>query len=141
MQSEDILKMVAERCASLPPISDASFNDDGGDKAQQRKQLEMAQRHHVVQEILLNEVYLGGNPSLVEECGFGKGEKGYVRMQVVMAEHQSDPMVAQYVGSGEYRNFCAYSVMATSFDFSRLTGGSYFHFSIRHDPDFEKRWH
>jgi hypothetical protein len=109
MQNEDILKKVAERCASLPPISDTSFDDMGGDKALQRQQLEMAQRHHVVQEVLVNEVYLGGNPSMVEECGFGKGERGYVRMQVVMAEHQSDPMVAQYVGSGEYRKLCAYS--------------------------------
>jgi hypothetical protein len=61
-------------------------------------QIEMAQRHHIVQETLVNEVYLGGDPCLVTELGFGKGPQAYVKMQLAMAEHQSDPLVGQYVG-------------------------------------------
>lgn len=60
-------------------------------------------RHTIVQEVLVNEVYLGGNPSLVSECGFGDGETGYVHMQCAMTDHQSDPLVAQYVGSAMMR--------------------------------------
>jgi len=89
MQNEEILKIVQTRCASLPPVED--------------KQIDAAQRHHVVQQILVNDVYLGGDPSLVEECGFGKGEKGYALMQIVMAEHQNDPMVGQYIGTSMMR--------------------------------------
>lgn len=59
----------------------------------------MAQKHHAVQEVLVNGVYLGGEPSLVEELGFGSGKDGYVMMQMTMADHQSDPLVTQYVGS------------------------------------------
>jgi hypothetical protein len=90
MQNEEILKIVQTRCASLPPVED--------------KQIDAAQRHHVVQQILVNDVYLGGDPSLVEECGFGKGEKGYALMQIVMAEHQNDPMVGQYIGTSKSQN-------------------------------------
>lgn len=50
--------------------------------------------------VLVGEIYLGGDsPTLVEDCGFGSGEQGYVRMQCVMAEHQNDPLVAQYIGT------------------------------------------
>jgi predicted Fe-Mo cluster-binding NifX family protein len=35
----------------------------------------------------------------VEECGFESGEKGYVFMQCVMAEHQTDPLIGKYIGS------------------------------------------
>lgn len=63
----------------------------------------MALKHHVVQEALVHKVYLGGEaegvPSLVEDCGFGAGAEGYVRMQMTMAEHQNDPLVAQYIGT------------------------------------------
>lgn len=51
----------------------------------------------------MNEVYLGREPSLVSECGFGEGEKGYVYMQCVMAEHQNDALVAQYIGTAMTR--------------------------------------
>jgi hypothetical protein len=62
----------------------------------------MALKHHVVQEALVHKVYLGGadgEKSLVEECGFGAGAEGYVRMQMTMTEHQNDPLVAQYIGT------------------------------------------
>ena len=41
-----------------------------------------------------------GGTSIVQECGFGEGEEGYVRMQSAMAEHQGDPLITQYVGVG-----------------------------------------
>ena len=61
---------------------------------------EMQMRHSIVQEAMISHVYLGGEPTLVSELGFGEGERGYVFLQLVMSEHQSDPLVAQYVSSG-----------------------------------------
>lgn len=72
-------------------------------------------RHTAVQRVLVEDVYLGGETSLVEECGFGPGEKGYVRLQCAMAEHQNDPLVAQYVGGG-----MAKVMQAAGIDLSRL---------------------
>lgn len=85
MQDEATLKSIAKKCMAIEP--------DGDD------QLITAAKHSAVQDVLVNEVYLGGEPSLVSEFGFGEGEQGYVFMQCAMAEHQSDPLVAQYVGS------------------------------------------
>jgi len=64
---------------------------------------EIALKHTFVQQVLVNEVYLGGSPSLVEECGFGSGEEGYVALQCAIAEHQSDPLLAQYMGGAMMR--------------------------------------
>jgi len=44
-------------------------------------------------------VYLGGEPSLVEEGGFGPGAIGYAKAQCAMADHEADPLVAQYAAS------------------------------------------
>jgi len=85
MQEPEILESIAKKCATIVTTD----ND----------QMVMAQKHHIVQEVLVNEVYLGGTVPLVEDCGFGTGAKGYVRMQCVMAEHQTDPLVAQYIGT------------------------------------------
>jgi len=51
---------------------------------------------------MVSDVYLSkdnNGVTLVQECGFGDGEEGYVRMQSAMAEHQGDPLITQYVGS------------------------------------------
>lgn len=66
----------------------------------------LSKKHEVIQEVLVHNVYLG-NPSLVEKVGFGNGEKGYILMQTVMAEHQHDPLIAQYIGSSMLRLFQA----------------------------------
>ncbi|GFH44702.1 hypothetical protein CTEN210_01176 [Chaetoceros tenuissimus] len=89
MQSPQVLESIAEKCGKIPSTGNAG--------------MDMAMKHQVVQEALVHDVYLSGNPSLVEECGFGTGEKAYVFMQCVMAEHQTDPLVAQYVGTGMMR--------------------------------------
>ena len=49
---------------------------------------------------MVYKVYFGGSPkTLLEDCGFEAGEDGYVRLQLAMANHQNDPLVAEYVGS------------------------------------------
>eukprot|EP00979_Chaetoceros_neogracilis_P005127 scaffold892_cov175-Chaetoceros_neogracile.AAC.3 len=85
MQSPEILTAIAQKCGKLESTGD--------------KQMDMARQHQIVQDTLVHDVYLGGEPTLVEECGFESGEKGYVFMQIALAEHQNDPLVSQYVGS------------------------------------------
>jgi len=85
MQDPDILEKISLKASKLETSGDAT--------------MDMAMKHQIVQDTLVGDVYLGGSPSLVEECGFEGGEKGYVFMQCVMAEHQNDPLIAQYVGS------------------------------------------
>lgn len=80
-----VLESIAQKCSSLKPTGNVA--------------VDMAQKHQIVQETLVHNVYIGGEPSLVSECGFESGEKGYVAMQCVMAEHQSDPLIAQYISS------------------------------------------
>mmetsp|Transcript_5343 Transcript_5343/g.8177 ORF Transcript_5343/g.8177 Transcript_5343/m.8177 type:complete len:297 (+) Transcript_5343:85-975(+) len=85
MQSPEILEMIALKCGKIESTGNAG--------------MDMAMKHQIVQDTLVHQVYLGGEPTLVEECGFENGEKGYVFMQCVMAEHQNDPLVSQYVGA------------------------------------------
>jgi len=40
---------------------------------------EIAQKHEILQQIIVNKVYMDGNPSLVEEAGFGTGPKAYAK--------------------------------------------------------------
>jgi hypothetical protein len=89
MQQPEILESISQKCGKL---------ESTGDPA-----LDMAMKHQVVQHALVHDVYLGGSPSLVKECGFEDGEKGYVFMQCVMSEHQNDPLIGQYVGSAMFQ--------------------------------------
>lgn len=88
MQDADILQKVAH--ATSQPVG---MNDSPEAKA-----IELAHKHTTIQKIMVYDVYLAGSPSLVEECGFGDGEDGYVRMQSTLAEYQNDPLISQYVG-------------------------------------------
>jgi hypothetical protein len=89
MTEEDILTSIRQQCEALEPLSD-QIQD-------------MARKHQIIQSVLVHQVYLGISPrngkSLVVESGFEDGEKGYVMMQFVMAEHLNDPLVGQYMGS------------------------------------------
>ena len=104
MLEQDVLEKVRERCDDVSLVA----TNDGGPEAQH---IELARKHTVVQEVMVSDVYLSssgeGNgsasPSRVEECGFGGGEAGYVRMQCALAEHQNDPLITQYVGSAILR--------------------------------------
>ena len=90
MMSPEIMEKLKEKCGAI----ESSPAEDGNMKPE-----EIQLRHTCVQEVLVNEVYLGGKPSLVSDCGFGNGERGYILMQCVMAEHQTDPLVQQYIGA------------------------------------------
>jgi len=59
----------------------------------------MGMKHQVIQDVVVNQVYLGGSPSLVEELGFGTGDRGYALMQYVMCYHENDPLCMQYTSS------------------------------------------
>ena len=61
--------------------------------------MEMGMKHQVIQDVVVNQAYLGGNPSLVEELGYGTGPKAYAMMQYVMAEYETDPLCMQYTSS------------------------------------------
>lgn len=92
MQDPDVLEKVAKRCAVSVAMNDSH----------EATQIEAARKHTVIQEVMTKDVYLAdreGGTSLVQECGFGEGEEGYVRMQCAMAEHQGDPLITQYVGA------------------------------------------
>jgi hypothetical protein len=65
--------------------------------------MEMGLKHSIIQDVVVNHVYLGGNPPLVEELGFGTGPKGYATMQYVMAYHENDPLCMQYTSSSMVR--------------------------------------
>ena len=54
-----------------------------------------------VQELLISHVYLDGTDGanvLLSRFSSTSGEKAYVILQMLMAEHQSDPLISQYVG-------------------------------------------
>lgn len=93
MQSPEVLQKIAREC-------DAAAKDA-------KPGTEAAAKHMAVQRILVDDVYFGGgnDPNLLSECGFGSGESGYVKMQCVMAEHQSDPLCTQYIASAMMKIF------------------------------------
>lgn len=93
MQGADVLEKVAKQCSTSVAMNDSP----------EAKQIDLAHKHTVVQQIMVTDVYLKvdeiSGKSLVEECGFREGEEGYIRMQSVLAEHQGDPLINQYVGA------------------------------------------
>ena len=91
MMEKEILDLIRTKCDAVEgPESPGSAT---------MTPAEMQMRHTIVQQALINHVYLGGEPSLVSECGFGEGERAYIFMQLVMSEHQSDPLVSQYIST------------------------------------------
>eukprot|EP00581_Thalassiosira_minuscula_P012380 CAMPEP_0183723220 /NCGR_PEP_ID=MMETSP0737-20130205/14880_1 /TAXON_ID=385413 /ORGANISM="Thalassiosira miniscula, Strain CCMP1093" /LENGTH=312 /DNA_ID=CAMNT_0025953477 /DNA_START=116 /DNA_END=1051 /DNA_ORIENTATION=- len=69
MQDPEVLETVARRCNAA---SSVAMND-----SPEAQQIELARKHTVVQEVMVEDVYLhspeggSGGKSLVEECGFG----------------------------------------------------------------------
>ena len=76
MSSPDFLKVVSDELQSLSDIS---------------------AKHTRIQELMISSVYAPPGSSLTEEYDASLG-KGYAMMQCRIAEHQSDPLIAQYVG-------------------------------------------
>jgi len=85
MQEPQILELIAKNTANIIQAPSP--------------QVEFQMKNVAVQKVLVEQVYLGGNPSLVQQCGFPQGEIGYVLMQSAIAEHQNDPLISQYIGS------------------------------------------
>lgn len=52
-----------------------------------------------IQHVIVNKVYLEGDPSIVEQAGFGSGDKGYAMMQCAMSDYEGDPLISQYAGA------------------------------------------
>lgn len=62
-------------------------------------QIAVLQKHQILQAIIFDHVYLSGNPSIVEEAGFGPAETGYAKLQCAMSDHEGDPLINQYIAS------------------------------------------
>ena len=62
----------------------------------ENKEIEMAERHVALQDVLIEKVYMDG---LLEEEGFGTGEKAYAKMQCALTDHEGDPLITQYSSS------------------------------------------
>jgi hypothetical protein len=65
----------------------------------ENQDIELQMKHKVLQQILVEDVYLGGNPSLVEEAGFGTGGIAYAKIQCALSDHEGDPLMANYASS------------------------------------------
>lgn len=98
VEARNAYHKVAEKMIQ-PNILEAVSRQAALLKETDKPDYDKALRHQIVQETLVNDVYLEGNPSLTEELGFGSGERGYVLFQYTIAEYQNDPLVAQYIGS------------------------------------------
>jgi len=62
-------------------------------------QMEVAKKHQILQHVIVEKVYLGGNPSIVEEGGFGSGAAGYAKLQCAMSDYEGDPIISQYAAA------------------------------------------
>jgi hypothetical protein len=105
VEAREIMYKVSQHIMS-PAVLEKVANKIGNlEMSNATKQEEIAIKHTMVQQVLIKDVYCGdggvdgsNSKSLVEETGFGSGERGYVKLQSAMAEYQSDPLVAQYMG-------------------------------------------
>jgi hypothetical protein len=80
----------------------------------ENKEIEMAQRHHVLQDIIVNYVYLGGVPSIVQQVGFAdlnatqaECEAGYAKLQCALTDYEGDPLIGQYVSAAMIKMWSA----------------------------------
>jgi hypothetical protein len=80
--------------------------------------MEIAKRHQVLQDIIVNRVYLGGNPSIVQEAGLGSDETAYAKLQCAMSDFEGDPLIAQYASSAMVKIWTA-----AGLDIDSITGG------------------
>lgn len=114
MQDPRILMKIQKEVSKLPPNPDM--------------EMEVVQKHMVVQSIIVDDVYNGGSPSIPEESGFGSGEKGYAHLQCVMSEFEGDPLISQYAAAAMTRVWEAagldFSAMQNKAGNIRLPGGT-----------------
>lgn len=93
---ESISRQVANATAAATTTASNKDSSDSNNAL-------LTMKHTLVQQVLVNEVYFGDNGILLTECGFPPGEEGYVALQCAIAEHQTDPLVAQYMGGAMMR--------------------------------------
>jgi hypothetical protein len=77
----------------------------------------LQEKHKILQDILVTQVYLGGNPSLVEQVGFGTGAQAYAKLQCAMTDHEGDPLMAEYASSAMLKVF-----RASGIDVNNISG-------------------
>lgn len=99
--SSSVITLLAPTLAHSPCFCVISHNINNIiiSSAESDPQMEMGMKHAIIQDVVVNQVYLGGDTPLVEELGFGTGEKGYATMQYVLAYHENDPLCMQYTSS------------------------------------------
>eukprot|EP00977_Amphora_coffeiformis_P024926 scaffold17669_cov140-Amphora_coffeaeformis.AAC.1 len=85
MVSPEVLEEIKSRCTELPP-SDVEEHM-------------LAEKHRVLQHVIVHSIYLAGNPSLVEEAGFGSGDKAYAKIQCALSDHEGDPLINEYAAA------------------------------------------
>jgi hypothetical protein len=102
MIEPEVLQRIQKSCATIE-------NND--------PEHEIAMKHQVLQDVIVNHVYLGGTPSLTEDSGFGAGAKGYANLQCAMSDHEGDPLIAEYATSAMMKIWSA-----AGLDLSSVTG-------------------
>lgn len=77
----------------------------------------LQEKHKILQDILVTQVYLGGNPSLVEQVGFGTGPQAYAKLQCAMTDHEGDPLIAEYASTAMIK-----VLKASGIDINNISG-------------------
>jgi hypothetical protein len=80
------------------------------------KDLELQKKHMVLQTIIVEEVYLGGSPSLVEQTGFGSGATGYAKIQCALSDHEGDSIMANYASTAMIKTLDAAGIEVDSIE-------------------------
>lgn len=88
MVDPEILLKLQQKTAKIP----------SGDE-----QTTLQEKHKLLQEVLFHDVYLAGDPSIVEQIGFGPGAQGYAKLQCALTDHEGDPLLAEYASSAMLR--------------------------------------
>jgi hypothetical protein len=75
-------------------------------------EVELQKKHQILQEVIVNRVYLGqgsssSSPSIPELFGFGNGPKAYAKLQCAMSDYEGDPLIGQYAASAMTKLFAA----------------------------------
>jgi hypothetical protein len=68
-------------------------------------EVELQKKHQILQEVIVNHVYLGTPNPLTEEFGFGTGPQAYAKLQCAMSDHEGDPLIGQYASSAMMKIF------------------------------------
>jgi hypothetical protein len=96
-QARELMHRVANRM--VDPDILLSIQNQTASIQHDDEQVVLQMKHMILQKILVDDVYLGGSPSLVEQIGFGSGASGYVKVQCALSDHEGDPIMANYAST------------------------------------------